>query len=384
MARAATLLGAALTVLGLAPAPAWGQTRDRFRAAERPRTQQGAEGLLPKMAGGFLLLNGSLQSLPTAVAQSRSDYGLAGIVGVSAVGHPWERWEYVAYVTASVVTNAVAGTAGFFAPEQITISYRPVKDLSFAVGYQRIHFSLGQAQVIALSMFPTRPEPTALFHVGADAGLLASYGSEEGVVHVRAGVFDGLSLNQTFPGHTSRGPVLSVSLEIAPLGAMLPLEADFKGSPFRFALHAGVVHRLGTAYDPAGYRGVGFDDLRFALSARLAFRGLYAQGEYLEDIQSDDLSARRRLTRGAYGEVSYHVLVGKIGLAPLTRLAWSVQDASFFPLHTVNATAGLALYPRGDLTRRGSVRLVLQYLSERRVREAETAYGGLASVMTLF
>ena len=66
------------------------------------------------------------------------------------------------------------------------------------------------------------------------------------------------------------------------------------------------------------------------------------------------------------------------------RLGWSEGDAEFYPLHIVTGNAGLALYPRGDLADRGSVRIIIEYQSERRIEEGETGYGVIASVLARF
>lgn len=354
-------------------------------ATIQPDKPSVTDRLVPKSAAGFILVNGNFQSVPSAVAKSQADYGVSTVIGVSASGHPWEHWDYLGYVTASIGADAVNGASGSFSPEQITITYHPTGTVSLAGGYLRIPFSIGQATVIANSLFPTRPEPTAAFQGGADAGLLATYESPEGRVRVKGGLFDGLSLVSAVPAATTRGPVFSAYAELAPLGAMSPLEGDFKGSPFRFALTGGLVYRHGSVYRADGFQGTSLEDVRFALSLRVAFKGFYAQGEYLQDAGHGELNVRTRLSRGTYGEASYHVLVGeKIGISPLVRVGWSVQDEGFFPLHIVTAHAGLALYPRGDLAQRGGVRLVLEYLSERHIEESETAYGGLASILARF
>ena len=350
---------------------------------------EGSDSLLEKLApanvGGFVLANGAVQSVPSATPRNQTDYNLTSVFGISASGHPFEKWEYRGFITANVSTSALNGTGGGFSPEYIAFTYHPVDHVRLEGGYIRIPFSVGQSTVITNSMFPTRPQPTELFQGGADAGLLASYESPEGRLRARIGVFDGLSLNTSVPNHTTRGPVGSVSTEISPLGGMPGIEGDYKDSPFRFALAAGAIYRAGTAYDPKGYEGIGVHDFGIALAARFSLHGLYGQAEYLQDVRTDDLSGRPHLTRGAYGETSYHVRVRRrVGLSPMFRLGWSEADAQFFPLHIVTGNAGLALYPRGDLANRGSVRIIVEYQSERRIEEGETGYGVLASVLANF
>ncbi len=339
--------------------------------------------LVPKRVFGFVLANGSLTHVPTSVARTRTTYQLASVLGLSAAGHPLEKWEYEAFITTNVNTD-INGTSGSFAPELIALTYKPIDHVSLRIGYMRIPFSVGQSSVITNSMFPTRPQPTQLFQGGADAGFLAGYDSEGGKLRGRLGVFDGLSLNTVVPDHTTRGPVISVSTEVSPLGEMPRIEGDYKKSDFRFALAAGLVYRVGTAFDRSGYSGLGVDDLGVAFAARMAFKGLYVQGEYLQYRRTDTLSGRPRVTRGTYGEASYHVRVKRMGLSPMARLGWSEGDAGFYPLEIITGNVGFAFFPRGDLDDRGRVRLVLEYQGERRVAEGETGYGALGSVMARF
>ena len=343
------------------------------------------EKLAPANASGFVLANGAIQSVPSAVPRNQTDYNLTSVFGISAAGHPFEKWEYRAFITANVSTSALNGTGGGFSPEYIAFTYHPTDTVRIEGGYIRIPFSVGQSTVITNSMFPTRPQPTELFQGGADAGLLASYETLEGRLRAKVGVFDGLSLNTSVPNHTTRGPVGSIATEISPLGGMPGIEGEYKDSPFRFALAAGAIYRSGTAYDPRGYEGLGVKDVGIALAARFSLHGLYGQAEYLQDVRTDDLSGRPHLTRGAYGETSYHVRVRRrVGLSPMFRLGWSEGDAEFYPLHIVTGNAGLALYPRGDLADRGSVRIIIEYQSERRIEEGETGYGVIASVLARF
>lgn len=384
----ATGIGGALLALALAwPSSAAAEEEDGLspHPAAAIAAPEPTERLYPKAVSGFLLANGLLQSVPSAIPKNRTDYNLTTVVGASASGHPFEHIDYIAYVTGNLSTDAINGTAGSFQPEQIAVTYKPLDGFSVQGGYLRIPLSIGQATVIANSLFPTRAEPTALFQGGADAGLLASYESPEGRLRVKAGLFDGLSLRYATSNVTTKGEVLSGYAEVSPLGAMSPLEGDFKGSPFRFSLTGALVYRNGSAFAPNGYRTADFNEFRLALSLRAAVRGLYVQGEYLQSSSVNDIIGRRRISRGAYGEASYHVLPKeRLGLAPMARLGWSEQDADFFPLHVITGHAGLALYPRGDLAQRGGVRLVIEYLSERHIEERETAYGGLASVMARF
>lgn len=345
--------------------------------------EEEAPPIVPKFATGFVMLTSSFQAIPRAVPRNRYDASLFGIAGVAAVGQPAPKWDYLAYVLALVSTSAVNGTSGGITPEQITLRYTPTKPLSFTAGWMRMPFSLSQSSVIFTSMFPTRPEATTLFYTGADAGLLAAFESE--IVHAKAGLYDGSSLGLTTPQLTTRGPVTTVNLEVTPLGAMPALEADFGATPFRFGVALSGLHRASRAFEPRGYEALEMTDVRFGVSLRASYRGLFAQGEYLQSIQTDDLSRRTRITRGAYGEGSAYFPIKKaLGLSPVARLSWSVQDGTFFPLHVIAFQSGIALYPRADLPDPSVLRFILQYRTERRVEELEVAHGVLFSGMYRF
>ena len=66
------------------------------------------------------------------------------------------------------------------------------------------------------------------------------------------------------------------------------------------------------------------------------------------------------------------------------RGGWAVQDEGFFPRPVVTFETGLAVYPRADIAEPGSLRIVLEYLSEYHVAEGERAVGALASVLYRF
>lgn len=346
---------------------------------------EGAPQLVPKFATGFVLVTSSYTAVPRAVPRNRYDSALSAVAGVAVVGQPWEKWDYLAYTLASLQASSITGTGGAVSPEQITIRYTPTKPFSLQAGWMRMPFSMSQSSVIAQSMFPTRPEASSLFFTGADAGLLAAYEQTSGIVHAKAGAFDGSSLGLTMPQLTTRGPASVVSLEVTPLGPMKPLEADFGETPFRFGVSLAGLYRSAKAYDTRGYEALAMRDWRFAVSLRASYRGAFVQGEYLQAVQTDDLSRRPRIARGAYAEASYYLAVQKkLGLSPVARVSWSVQDESFFPLHVLALQAGLALYPRGEIPDPSVLRFILQYRGERRVEELEVAHGVILSGMYRF
>jgi hypothetical protein len=347
--------------------------------------QAAQPSLIPKYATGFMLLTGSGQSVPVSSPKNRLDYSISGAAGFGVLGTPFDKWSYLAYVIGSVSADAVNGVGGSVAPEQITVKYAPFPWLWFQAGYMRIPFVIVESVDITQVMFPARPQAAEVFQTGADAGLLAAYEHPAGYLRVRLGIFDGLSLGLTTPGYTVHGEVLMAAVEVAPFGTLPAIEGDFKISPFHLSLGGSVMYRNGTEFDTTGYEGLHFIDSRVAGTLRLSVRGFYFQAEYLQDVQTDSLTDRPRVARGTYGEGSYYVPIKKkIGLAPVTRVGWSVTSEGFFPLHVVQFDAGLAFYPRGDLSSPGALRIVAEYLSERQVESQETAYGGLVSGMLRF
>lgn len=368
-------------------AHAEGSTSPHPAAATAPpgAGEEEASQLVPKFATGFAMATATMQSIPAAVARNQLDYGLLGLLGVGAVGSPWEKWDYVAYLIGSIQSSAVGGTGGGVMAEQITLRFSPTKEFSVQAGWMRMPFSLAQAAVIITSMFPTRPEATHFFHTGADAGVQLGYETASGVVRVRGGVFDGLSLGFTLPQHTTRGPVSVLSIELSPLGAMKPQEADFGDTPFRFAVTGAVLYRKSNAYDPTGFKGLNVEDVRFAGAIRAGYKGFFLQGEYLQAGLSDDLSARPRIVRAAYGEASFYTAIKKkVGISPIARVEWSEHDANFFPLHVTTLHAGVAVFPSADIPDPSALRFILNYRGERRVEEFETAHGVVLSGMYRF
>jgi hypothetical protein len=351
----------------------------------QPAETAQSSSIVPKFATGFVTFTAAATSVSTARPRSEFDYSGQAAGGIAATGTPFEKWTYLAYITLGAGADSVTGVSGSISPEQITLAFAPVEELTLQAGYMRIPFSVAAAAVITNVMFPARPQATELFQSGADAGFLAGYEHAKGYLKVKVGLFDGLSLGLTLPNYVTRGGVLSGWVDVAPFGKMPPLEGDTERGPFRMAIGGGVLYRPEVVYDIAGYQGVHIADVRVSAALRIAVAGLFLQGEYLQDIQRDDLSDRPRIARGTYGQGSFYVPIKpKVAFAPITRLGWSVQDEGFFPLRIVSFDTGLAFYPRGDISSPGSLRIVLEYLSERHVDEGETAYGALASALMHF
>ena len=79
---------------------------------------------------------------------------------------------------------------------------------------------------------------------------------------------------------------------------------------------------------------------------------------------------------GAYTQASYFLpLRAPIGLAPIARVGYSAEDQSFAPRNTLFLEAGLTVYPMPDEP--DDLKIVAQYLGERRLTEDEDAHGAI-------
>jgi hypothetical protein len=166
-------------------------------------------------------------------------------------------------------------------------------------------------------------------------------------------------------------------LDVQPLGAMPETEGDPKRGPFRFGLGLGTIYRQGSLFEPDGYQATLFHEVRVDAALRVAFRGLFLQGEYLRRQLIDDLSNRPATATGAYVQGSFFQPIGGVAIAPLARYGISIEDQDFSPRKSIELEAGLAFYPFANLDDPNKFRIILQYQGERRLPEEETAYGGV-------
>jgi hypothetical protein len=363
-------------------------------AAEAPASSphpiaaiENAPAPAPALAGlsGFLTTTGAATDIPGTIPSHMVAYTLQGAAGASASGTLPANVEYTAYIIVGVSAGNLTPTGASVAPEQITVGYTPIEGFSFHAGYMRIPFSVAQSSVITQSMFPNRPGPTELFQSGADSGFMAGYDHPGGYVRARIGAFDGSSLGLTVPDHVTRGPVFSTFVDVAPFGAMPPLEGDPERGKFRMAMGAGALYRGANVYDTTGYDALHIRNIRLAGALRIAWAGVFVQGELLRSIQTDDKSDRVAAATGTYAQGSYYVPVtANVAIAPIARIGLSIRDQDFFPRRVVSFDSGLALYPHAELQRPGALRIVAEYDSERRIDEGETAYGALISGLLAF
>ncbi len=349
---------------------------------------------------GYVNAGVGLTSRPRALPRDRLTYGLrSSRAGIIISGTPYERFSYtvhfgvnpeaVAVVTGVEVvdkngdeTNRGTSTKTkeltVVPVEEVSITYQPLSWLSFKGGHFYMPFSPAAAVIITSQMFPTRPESTELFMVGADQGLMTQVDALDDRLHVSAGVFNGSSLELRVPETTPLAPVYNVFLDVHPLGKMPRVEGDPARGPFRFALGGGALYRNGALFDSTGYESTRFREIRIDGALRLSFRGLFVQAEYLRRLQTDELSGRPASATGAYAQASYfQPVVGRFAVAPLARYGYAREDELFAPRRVTELEVGVALYPRADLPEPDKLRFIVQYDGEFREPESDIAHGGV-------
>ena len=336
-----------------------------------------------------------------AVPRDRVTFGMISTrLGLRLSGNPVEHWSYFAEVgfDASVLNNRsgaartvadvdfAAGRARFdfltaVPVEQVTLTYAPVSWYSLTVGRMRAPFSVGHGATITAQMFPTRPGPTSVFMNGSDEGVLNTFTFLEDRVQIRAGAFDGSSLGLQLPDTTSIGPVVTGFADVHPLGKMPAIESDSGRGKLRFAAGVGTLYRIGTLFDNSGYEATRFRDFRLSAALRVAFRGVFLQGEYLRRLQTDDLSLRPASAQGYYAQAAWYLPLSVVAFAPIARLGRSVADTEFAPQETTTYEAGVIFYPRADGQEPDAIRITLQYAGERRLPADETSNGAILQML---
>lgn len=350
---------------------------------------------------GYVNLGFGVRAVPKAVPRDQLTYGLrSSVAGLIVRGTPYDRFSYVVHFgvnpgTLSVVSGVELadskgdGTSPGVATTQKAVPIIPVEEvsISYAItpwwnvkgGHFYIPFSPGASVIVTSQMFPSRPEPTRVFMTGADQGVASTASFIDERIRLSLGVFNGSSLALNVPGTTTFGPVSAALLDAQPLGKMPDSEGDPKRGPLRFGIGTGALYRFGKLYESTGYEATRFREIRLDVALRVAWLGLFVQGEVLRRQQRDDLSGRPASATGAYGQGSYFLpLPGtRVALAPLVRYGVAVEDEDFAPRRSVEIQAGLALYPRADLDEPNRLRFIVQYQGEQRFPEREIAHGGI-------
>ncbi len=361
---------------------------------------------------GYLLPLFVFTQRDNAVARDRVQVGiLSSRVGLVVQGAPFEKWSYrieLGFDAALISNRQAAGPrvvndVGFVDPgtgnpvirtsstfitnvpvEEASVSYQPIGWYTVKVGHMRMPFSVAHVATITTTMFPNRPGPTEVFMSGPDDGLLNIFEFLEGRLQARLGAFNGSSLGLQVPNTTPLGPVYSLFLDVQPLGRLPPREGGAVRGPLRIGLGMGSLYRIGTLFDETGYEATRFSDARLSAAARVTFLGVFLQGEILRRVQQDNLSLRPNVATGVYGQGSYYLPFSGVAIGPLARVGLSVQNESFAPQKTLSYEAGLAFYPNSDLLEPDALRILVQYIGERRTPSEETANGAIVHLQLKF
>ncbi len=328
---------------------------------------------------------------PNAVPQDQFDFGMTDSrVGLSFHGAPLEHWSFKAYllvgvdtiqaITAaepvdsdnngsmdSIATSTSAAMADIV--RETSVSFEPAESFDIRLGRMPIPFTSQAQSPDTMLLFPSRAGPNSVFVADDDLGGLAEL-NLDGVFLGSVGLFNGTGTGVS--SSEDLGVLYMARVDINPLGSF-GFDESRPSGPFRLGLGAGAIFHPYTSYDSAGYKDVVFTDIRCSLSLRLAVAGLSTGAELLRRFQQDSLTSRPVEATGAFGWAGWYL---PMGLEPMLRLGWVVEDQSFAPLQTRWAEAGVNIYPRhADETRAESVKFTLQYNGEYRITERDIAHG---------
>lgn len=216
------------------------------------------------------------------------------------------------------------------APEKLSVGARVeldfaqgnaiIKDLFGSVGLfkDRIFIDLGQAKM-AFSQFLLAGDGVRQFAlprpVEPNIGRLAA--TRDRGARVRLSLPLGRAHLNWFASVTNGGGenvnrnqdskfIYATFAEVAPLGAITLNEADLDRSPLRFAAGGSFGYTPSIESSTFGNPGVDNKEVRYALHARLVYRGLSARGEYLSVKQgAPGDGSPGPLRKGWYAQAGY-------------------------------------------------------------------------------
>ena len=370
-------------------------------AVDKPVAE--AEGARSWNLSGYLQPEVGMTYRPSALPRDRLVYGASATsAGIEITGEPWDHWSYdvhliVAGESLEVVTgvesvdtngdgvpddvNAESEVTPSLLVERASITYQPLALFGIVVGQMRIPFTAQEQSPETALMFPQRSGPNEVFLKGPDLGALAVLTVKGDLVRASLGAFNGSGA--PVGESEERGLVYSARVDLNPLGPFPFGEGDLERGRLRIGLGAGFLYYPASVYDASGYLGSRIRDLRASASFRLAARGFYLQAEALRRQRTDSLSSRPVVATGAYAQSSYFMPVrAPVGLAPIARIGYAAEDQGFDPRKTLFLEAGIAVYPRPDEP--DDLKLVAQYLGERRLSEGENAHGAVLQLQLIW
>lgn len=180
--------------------------------------------------------------------------------------------------------------------------------LSLRVGQFKTAYSLSQLTGDTERQFarPRAGAPTADRLDGyRDRGFRLDVNVDAGPVHITSFTSvsngDGANVNRNVDSRF----LYATFLDVAPLGKVSLDEADLANSPFGFGLGGSLWYTPEVAATEFGIAGRGESETRFAVHARLKYRGLSLRGEYLAAHGEKALGGDQILRRGWYAQAGY-------------------------------------------------------------------------------
>ncbi len=403
-------IGAALAVLFAAPAVAAQATDlDVYDRPARLATNaaEPAKQPLAVELHGYVQPQFGARYYPDALVADRWQYGgLSSRAGLIISGSPIRDWSYVVHLSVDaralqiltsadlidtdgngqaeglIVTHTSVPATLF---EEVTIAYSPFPFLKVKMGAMRVPFTVALRSANTAQMFANRPGANEIFQSGSDQGLLALGNWLDGRAQASLGMFTGTSLGLLPPSTDSRGLLYSARVDGNPLGPLPYSGFDFDRAAFRFGVGVGALYRDATLFTRTGYELADIRDVRTSASIRAAFRGGSLQAEAFRRLGTDNVSSRPNRATGAYAQGSFFFPVAQtVGLAPVGRVGVSTEDELTLPRRTVYIEGGVAFFPKIDIPRPDTVRVLAQYLGENRILENEKGHAGILQVQVLF
>jgi hypothetical protein len=322
-----------------------------------PATPAVRENLVPAISSGLVKLQvfGSLRPTfglvqrDTTSARDRWDYGAAGSridLGADAkAGHGVSAIFYMKLGSSVSEDDNDAKVE----VERAIVRWQPIKELRLSAGRDRVPLSAQGATPTAARVFPSRIALDSTYTMPIDVGVQSALTTP--YVTASLGVWNGLAGDTMLaPGAEERGLLYSSRLEITPLGS-LDFDETHRDCPLRFGIGTGATYRAASTFSPTGAEGMRSRDLRVAVSARMAWKGLLLQTEVLRKQITDDLSERPDIATGGYVQASWRFGVSKIEVAPLFRAGIDHVRQLTAPATGSSVEAGGAIFPFGNTDR---------------------------------
>jgi hypothetical protein len=239
------------------------------------------------------------------------------------------------WLNAGFLFNFDVGTGVFLVRDVFGSLYLKDKTLALDLGQMKVPFTLAemvsQAKVQFAVHTPVRTRTNLLrgaaLSQGRDRGVRLRLGKEVGGVwlHAEGGIFNGEGEN-ALENQDSKF-LYAGRIEIGPLGRVPLDEPDLENSAFQIVVGGSLSYTPSLATNSQGIGDAGAKDTRYAVDARLRFRGLSMRGEFIQSKQNGQ-NAEQNISRyGMYVQGGYVLpLPFKVQFEPVIR--WAQYDNS--------------------------------------------------------